>query len=59
MIGQISDNEFKVLYDKAGQFRRGMNYSQGTAWLMYGKSTINFYIQHEDKSWTNYDCKTK
>ena len=58
MIGQITDSEFKRIYENAGPLRRGYNLLESTAWVMYGKSTINYYIQHLDTSWTNYKCKT-
>ena len=58
MIGQLSNIEFKKLYEKAGTLRRGHNLLTKQAWIMYGVRTVNYYIQHEDGSWTNYNCKT-
>lgn len=58
IIGQYSEDEFKAMISEAGQFRSNLHYSEGTATITYGNTT-NYYIQHEDRSWTNYDCKTK
>jgi hypothetical protein len=58
MIGQLSNSEFLSRYERTSQFRRGVDLMSRTAWIMYGKSTINYYAQHEDGSWTNYKCKT-
>ena len=53
LIGQISDNEFReLLSGKINGLSYKINYENRTAWVKYGKSTINYYIQHEDKSWT-------
>lgn len=56
MIGQYSDEQFKAMYNNA--ILKG-GYSTGIAWIKYGKYTYNYYTQHNDKSWTNFDCKTK
>jgi len=58
MIGQLSNSEFLSIYERASQFRRGADLMSRIVWVMYGKSTINYYTQHEDGSWTNYKCKT-
>lgn len=55
MIGQYSDEEFREMYNKSC-FNSG--YSKGNAVVRYGKYTYNYYIQHSDKSWTNYNCRT-
>lgn len=55
-MGQLSNNEFLALYEKAGKLRRGYNPIEKTAWICYGKCTTNYYFQHEDGSWTNYKC---
>lgn len=51
--GQLSDAEFKAYYPHAK-----INYSKGLATIRYGKYTTNYWVQHSDGSWTNYDCKT-
>ena len=48
--GQRTREEFAQQY--------GANY-QGHAIIKYGKSTYNYWTQHSDGSWTNYDCRTK
>jgi hypothetical protein len=53
MEGQISDSEFRSLYPNAK-----INNSDRTCITRYGRSTINYWMQHDDGSWTNYDCKT-
>lgn len=53
MKGQISNEEFLSKYPNAEK-----NVSTNKAVTRYGKYTINYWIQHEDGSWTNYDCKT-
>jgi hypothetical protein len=58
MIGQITNSEFLSLFERTSYFRKGFNAVNGTAWLMYGASTINYYMQHKDGSWTNYKCRT-
>ena len=52
MIGQLSDDEFRNKYPNAAK-------DDGTAVTRYGKETFNYWQQHNDGSWTNYDCKTK
>ena len=52
MIGQLSNDEFKTSYPNA------TIKSNGKAITKYGKSTLNYWTQHNDISWTNYDCKT-
>jgi len=47
--GQLSEQEF---YSKYG------NHPNGKAIIKYGKATYNYWMQHDDGSWTNYDCKT-
>ena len=59
MTGQYTNEEFLAMYDKAGIGRRGINPLTKRAWICYGRYTVNYYVQHEDGSWTNYDCKTK
>ena len=51
--GQITNEQFKAEYPKAI-----VNYRKGTATTKSGKTT-NYWIQHEDTSWTNWNCKTK
>jgi len=52
--GQLTDEEFKRFYPNAR-----INTNSNTATTKGGKYTINFWMQHADGSWTNYDCKTK
>ena len=52
IIGQLSNEQFMDSYPNATLK------NDGTAITKYGRSTINYWIQHEDNSWTNYDCKT-
>lgn len=59
MKGQYSDDEFRNMIQQAGTFRSYVNYANRTAWIDYGKSTTNYYYQHEDGSWTNYKVTTK
>lgn len=47
--GQRSREEFARQY--------GANH-QGHAIIKYGKYTYNYWTQHSDGSWTNYDCKS-
>ena len=58
MIGHLTDEVLKLKYKQAGILRRGYDFENNTVWIMYGKYTCNYYYQHEDNSWTNYDCKT-
>ena len=53
MVGQLTDMEFRTKYPTAM-----IRNDSRTAITYYGKYTINYWIQHEDYSWTNYDCKT-
>ena len=53
MIGQISNEEFISNYPNAKK-----NCSTNKAITFYGRNTVNYWIQHSDNSWTNYDCKT-
>ena len=55
MIGQYSNKEFQSMLTSV---RGQLDPVRGTAWIRYGKYTINYYQQHSDGSWTNYDCKT-
>ena len=57
--GQLSNEEFMSMYEKAAKgMRAWFNPVEKTASIMYGKSTLNYYIQHSDGSWTCYDTKT-
>lgn len=58
MIGQYSNEEFEAMVEKAGIMRAKINYPNKTAVIRYGRETHNYYHQHSDGSWTNYDCKT-
>jgi hypothetical protein len=58
MIGQLSNKEFIDLYSIAAEGRKGFNPVTRKAWIKYGKETFNYYHQHDDNSWTCYDCKT-
>lgn len=58
MKGQYTDSEFTQMLKKAGAMRSDMDYTSKTAWIQFGKYTINYYLQESDGSWTNYDCKT-
>jgi len=53
MEGQISNEQFIDEHPNATK-----NVSNNIAVTRYGKSTVNYWIQHEDGSWTNYNCKT-
>lgn len=53
--GQYSHAEFLIMYAKRGSTFDVVN---GHATIHYGKETTNYYYQHSDGSWTNYDCKT-
>lgn len=52
ITGQMSDTEFRATYPNAHIK------ADGTATTRYGMRTVNYWLQHPDKSWTNYDCKT-
>jgi hypothetical protein len=62
--GQLSNEEFMSMYEKAAKGMRAWfnpvekTASIMTASIMYGKSNLNYYIQHSDGSWTCYDTKT-
>lgn len=47
--GQRTQHEFAQQY--------GANH-QGHAVIKYGKFTYNYWLQHDDGSWTNYKCET-
>lgn len=55
MKGQYTNSEFEQMLQGS---LHGRDYNTGKAWIKTG-NTVNYYIQHEDGSWTNYDCKTK
>lgn len=57
MKGQYTNTEFEQMLQNS-KMMSGRNYDNGTAWIIKGNTT-NYYMQHEDGSWTNYDCKTK
>lgn len=52
--GQLTHEQFLTSYPQAR-----INAHAGTAITLYGKYTVNYWHQHSDGSWTNYDCKTK
>lgn len=56
MIGQYSNDEFLQMYKSSQNFKTMI--SPDTAVIRYGKNTYNYYTQHEDYSWSNYDCIT-
>ena len=58
MIGQYSNEDFLEMYKTCTNFK-GCDISTGTAWMQYGKQTYNYYKQHSDGSWTNFECRTK
>ena len=49
MIGQRSKEDFAKQYGKQ---------HEDHAVIRYGKYTLNYWTQHEDGSWTNYNCET-
>lgn len=51
VIGQISHEQFAIQYPDA------TIKVDGTATTIRG-STVNYWRQHEDRSWTNYNCRT-
>lgn len=53
MIGQISSTEFDAIC-KRGKI---VNADSNSFIIQHGK-TINWWISHEDNSWTNTHCKT-
>jgi hypothetical protein len=57
MIGQYSNDEFEQMLSKAFMCH-SRNYETKIASIRVG-NTYNYYKQHDDGSWTNYDCKTK
>lgn len=57
MTGQYTNSEMEQMLQNSNPFN-GRNYDTRTAWIKKG-NTVNYYMQHEDESWTNYDCKTK
>lgn len=61
MQGQLTDNELQAMYQKKGDFldRRENKVAVNHVVIKSGNHTYNYYTQHEDGSWTNYDCKTK
>ena len=59
MEGQLSNPEFMAMYEKAARAMCAwFDPVNRTARVRYGKSTINYYLQHEDGSWTCYDTRT-
>ena len=53
MIGQFTNDQFLANYPNAQ-----IDAHKGWASTRYGQDTINYWTQHSDGSWTNYDCKT-
>lgn len=53
MKGQISNSEFIAKYPNSMK-----NTTTGVVITKYGRSTWNYWYQHEDGSWTNFKCKT-
>ena len=58
MIGQYSNEEFLQMYRNCKN-EKACDIGIGWAYMKYGNTTYNYYNQHSDGSWTNYDCKTK
>lgn len=58
MIGQYSNEEFMQMYQECKNVKE-WDVSTGTAWMKYGTQTYNYYRQHSDSSWTNFDCRTR
>jgi len=56
LFGQLSDAEFMAQYPDAQITQAG---GKRTAITLFGKQTVNYWVQYSDGSWTNYDCKTK
>lgn len=52
IIGQYANEDFQNNIRKIAN-----THAVGKCVIKRG-STINYYIQHQDGSWTNYDCKT-
>lgn len=57
MTGHYTNEEMEAKF-MANPTRHTRNYETRTAIIHYGRSTVNYYMQHADGSWTNYDCKT-
>lgn len=53
--GMYTNEEFQQMYDNAHS--KSIKLSEGKARITKG-ATTNYYVQHSDGSWTNYDCKT-
>ena len=55
MMGQLSHREFCDSHSTAST-----ELVEETLYAItrYGQSTRNYWIQHDDTSWTNYDCRT-
>lgn len=51
MEGQISNDTFKNQYP---EHKNTCNHA-----VTRRGNTVNYWMQHSDGSWTNYDCKTK
>lgn len=56
IVGQFTNSEFQNMFTKATI--KGVNYTTGIHWIKYGKKTTNYFIQHSDGSWTNFNCVT-
>lgn len=57
MIGQYSNEEMTLMISQQRCISSVLAYIMGNVSLVIGK-TVNFYRREEDRSWTNYDCKT-
>ena len=58
--GQYTDSELQSMYqERVNDFNRSNKHVKNHVVLKFGNSTFNYYTQHSDGSWTNYDCKTK
>lgn len=56
--GQLTEEQFVSMLSSKSPFEYNVNYITKIAIVRYGKNTVNYYRQHDDGSWTNYDCKT-
>lgn len=56
MEGQYTDEEMKDKIRRAHK-KTLDNWLDGRVILQVGR-TVNYYMQHSDGSWTNYNCRT-
>ena len=59
IVGQYTDAEFQQMYQQRKNSVVKNTIAKDKCVLKSGNHTYNYYMQHQDGSWTNYDCKTK